>query len=74
MTLGVDTALVLHRAKYLGGWRLCGDLGATGGPLLLSALAATAALGLASLTLGLGGLAASAWVALCGPSRPHPPP
>ncbi|MFN8097600.1 MAG: MFS transporter [Dermatophilaceae bacterium] len=64
MTLGADTAPVLHRAKYLGGWRLCGDLGATGGPLLLSALAATAALGLASLTLGLGGLAASAWVAL----------
>ncbi len=63
MTLGADTAPVLHRAKYLGGWRLCGDIGATGGPLLVSALAAGASLAVASVTLGVGGLAAAGWVA-----------
>lgn len=63
MTLGADTAPVVHRAKYLGGWRLCGDIGASGGPLVVSAI--IAATGLASASLAVGGLAlaGTAWIA-----------
>ena len=35
MTLGADTAPVEGRAQYLGGWRLCGDIGGSGGPVLV---------------------------------------
>ena len=45
MTLGADTAPVEGRAQYLGGWRLCGDIGVSGGPVLVGALAAVAPLG-----------------------------
>ena len=39
-----DDARCRHRAhggrsQYLGGWRLCGDIGNTGGPLLVGAVA-----------------------------------
>lgn len=64
MTLGADTAPGVHRSKYLGGWRLCGDLGSMGGPLALGALTTAATLGVASVTLGLGGLATAAWIAV----------
>jgi MFS family permease len=37
MTLGADTAPVEGRAQYLGGWRLCGDIGISGGALLVTA-------------------------------------
>lgn len=63
MTLGADTAPVLHRAKYLGGWRLCGDLGSGGGPLLISILAAALSLAGAALALGALGLTAAGWIA-----------
>jgi len=63
MTLGADTAPVLHRAKYLGGWRLCGDLGSGGGPLLISVLAAALSLAGAALALGALGLTAAGWIA-----------
>ena len=45
MTLGADTAPVRGRSQYLGGWRLCGDIGNTGGPLLVSAVACGRAAG-----------------------------
>lgn len=63
MTIGADTAPVRGRSQYLGGWRLCGDLGNTGGPLLVSAVAAVAPLATASLAIGVLGLAGAAWVA-----------
>ncbi|HPF79648.1 MFS transporter [Nostocoides australiense] len=59
MTLGADTAPRLHRAKYLGGWRLFADIGMSGGPLTVSGLAALA--GLASVILGVGGVLAAGW-------------
>ena len=37
MTIGADTAPVRGRSQYLGGWRLCGDIGVSGGPLLVGA-------------------------------------
>jgi MFS family permease len=62
MTIGADTAPVLGRSQYLGGWRLCGDLGNTGGPLLVSAVAVVAPLATACLVIGALGLAGTAWV------------
>lgn len=61
MTLGADTAPLLGRSQYLGGWRLCGDLGNTGGPLLISAVAATAPLAAASVVVGLLALVGTGW-------------
>lgn len=62
MTIGADTAPVRGRSQYLGGWRLCGDVGNTGGPLLVSAVAAVAPLATASLAIGALGLAGTVWV------------
>ena len=62
MTLGADTAPTRGRSQYLGGWRLCGDIGNTGGPLLVSAVAVVAPLATACLVIGLLGLAGTAWV------------
>ena len=64
MTLGADTAPTVGRAQYLGGWRLCGDIGGTGGPLLVSAVAAVAPLAVASVVVGVLGLLGSGWVGL----------
>jgi MFS family permease len=62
MTLGADTAPALGRPQYLGGWRLCGDIGNTGGPLVVSAVAAVAPLATACLVIGTLGLVGAAWV------------
>ena len=63
MTLGADTAPTTGRAQYLGGWRLCGDIGNTGGPLLVAAVAAVAPLAAACLVIGGLGLLGTGWVA-----------
>jgi MFS family permease len=62
MTLGADSAPSEGRAQFLGAWRLCGDIGNTGGPLLVSAVAALAPLAAASLVVGGLGLAGAGWV------------
>ena len=62
MTIGADTAPEVGRAQYLGGWRLCGDIGNSGGPLLVSAVAAVAPLAAACLVLGVLGLLGTGWV------------
>lgn len=63
MTMGADTAPVQSRAQFLGGMRLCGDLGMASSPLLLSALAAIVPLAGAAVILGLLGAAGTGWVA-----------
>lgn len=63
MTLGADTAPRVHRAKYLGGWRLVADLGATGGPLLVSGVTLVAGLATASVVVGAGGVLVAGWLA-----------
>ena len=63
MTLGADTAPVVHRAKYLGGWRLCGDIGASGGPLVVSAIIAATGLASASQAQGWVGVSFTALLA-----------
>lgn len=62
MTLGADAAPQRGRAQFLGGWRLCGDLGNSGGPLLVSAVAAVAPLATACVAIGVLGLAGTGWV------------
>lgn len=52
MTLGADASPVQSRAQFLGGWRLCADLGHAGGPLVISAVSAVAPLAVATLTMG----------------------
>ena len=49
MTLGADAAPADGSSQFLGAWRLCGDIGNTGGPLLVSAVAAVAPLAVACL-------------------------
>jgi MFS family permease len=65
MTLGADAAPVDGRPQFLGAWRLCGDIGNTGGPLLVSAVAGVAPLAVACVTVGLLALAGAGWVGLC---------
>jgi MFS family permease len=49
MTLGSDFAPTLGKAEFLGLWRLIGDVGTAGGPLLVAGVAATVGLGPASI-------------------------
>lgn len=62
MTLGADAAPPRGRAQFLGGWRLCGDLGNSGAPLLVAAVAAVAPLATACIVIGLLGVLGTVWV------------
>jgi hypothetical protein len=62
MTLGADAAPVVGRGQFLGAWRLCGDIGNTGGPLLVGGLAALASLATASVVIGVLALVGAGWV------------
>ena len=65
MTLGADLAPVDSRGEFLGLWRLIGDLGSAGGPLIVGGIAGALALGAAALVIsGAGGLAASVFAFL----------
>lgn len=61
MTIGADAAPISGRAQFLGGWRLCGDLGNTGGPLLVSAVVAVAPLAAACVAVGVLAVLGAAW-------------
>jgi MFS family permease len=63
MTLGADHSPRVGRPHFLGMWRLMSDLGATGGPALLSALAAVLSLGAGVAVTGLIAFAAAAQLA-----------
>jgi MFS family permease len=55
MTLGADLAPKDRRGEFLGVWRLLGDVGSTGGPLLASLVAGFGGLGLSSVVCaGIG--------------------
>ena len=62
MTLGADKSPAIGRAQFLGGWRLFGDIGGSGAPLLLAGLAAVVPLASACLILGALGVAGTGWV------------
>jgi hypothetical protein len=63
MTLGADLAPAVGRAEFLGVWRVLGDIGTAGGPLAVAGVTAALTLGDASVTVGVLGLAAAAYVA-----------
>jgi hypothetical protein len=63
MTLGADCAPRDGRSQFLGGWRLCGSVGTSGGPLLVGAAAAVAPLAAASVLVGVLALLGAGWVA-----------
>jgi MFS family permease len=62
MTLGADHAPDAGRAQFLGAWRLCGDIGGTTGPVVISAVTAVAPLAAACVVVGLLGWLGTAWV------------
>lgn len=60
MTLGADLAPREATGEFLGVWRLIGDVGSTGGPLVVGAIADVVGLTLSALALsGVGVLAAA---------------
>lgn len=59
MTLGADSAPHDDRPRFLGIWRMLVDLGSSGGPLLLSTLAALVSLAAGISTIGALGLVAA---------------
>jgi len=59
MTLGADASPRVGRTQFLGIWRLISDMGASGAPVLLSAITAAASLAEASIVAGLLGFVAA---------------
>lgn len=78
MTLGADASPDAERTQFLGGWRLCADLGNAGGPLVISLVSALAPLAVAGVTMAALTWAGSAWLArwvpvyAVRPARLHP--
>lgn len=71
MTLGSDFAPAVGRAEFLGVWRLIGDVGTAGGPLVVAGTTAVASLGAASGAIGALGLAGAGLVLLRMPEPLH---
>jgi MFS family permease len=62
LTLGADASPEQDRTQFLGGWRVCSDLGNAAGPLVVSVVTALATLAAAAITMGLLTWAGSAWL------------
>jgi MFS family permease len=78
MTLGADLAPKEATGEFLGVWRLIGDLGGTGGPLVVGGIADALGLGIAAFTLAGIGLVAAGTLALfvretLAPAAPEAP-
>jgi MFS family permease len=71
MTLGADFSPSVARGEFLGVWRLIGDLGTAGGPLLVSGVTVATSLGAASLTTGGIGLVGAAIMYFMVPEPMH---
>ena len=69
LTLGADAAPVEGRSQFLGGWRLCSDLGNALGPLAIGGISVIATLGLASVVMGVVTWLGSGWLARFVPVR-----
>ena len=67
MTLGADASPPEARTQFLGGWRLCADVGRAAGPLALSGLSAIMTLGAASVVLGAGAVLGAVWLRIWVP-------
>ncbi len=71
MTLGADFSPDNGRSHFLGVWRFIADSGATGGPVLLSALTAAVSLAAGVWATGVLGFAAAAVFAIAIPRLKH---
>ncbi|WP_284755314.1 MFS transporter [Arthrobacter sp. efr-133-R2A-120] len=71
MTLGADFSPEKGRGQFLGLWRFISDAGATGGPVLLSALTAGVSLAAGVWATGVLGVAAAAVFAVVLPKLKH---
>ena len=69
LTLGADAAPAEGRSQFLGGWRLCADLGNALGPLAIGGISAIATLGLAAVVMGVVTWLGSGWLARFVPVR-----
>lgn len=69
LTLGADAAPVEGRSQFLGGWRLCADLGNALGPLTIGAVTAVATLGMAAVAMGAVTWLGTGWLARFIPVR-----
>jgi MFS family permease len=67
MTLGADASPTDGRTQFLGGWRLCADLGRAAGPLALSGLSAVMSLGASAVVLGVGAVLGAGWLRIWVP-------
>ena len=76
MTVGADFAPAIGRARFLGAWRLFGDLGTAGGPMIAAGIAGVVSLGVASVAMGAIGAAGASLIYLRMPEplRRGPPP
>jgi MFS family permease len=74
MTLGADLAPPGATGEFLGLWRLIGDTGGAGGPLVVGALADLIGLSLTALALSGVGLASAAVLALLVRETRHQAP
>lgn len=70
MTLGSDASPAIGRPQFLSGWRLCGDLGSSIGPLLITAVTAVGPLAAAAVLLGAVAWAGAGWLAAFVPDSP----
>jgi MFS family permease len=71
MTLGSDLAPKESLGEFLGLWRLIGDGGFTGGPVIVGAIADVLALGPAAIVMAVIGLASAGLFAF-GVPETHP--
>ena len=62
MTLGADSAPVVGRSQFLGGWRFVSVVGGSGAPALISLVTAQADLAAACLALGGLALLGTGWL------------
>jgi hypothetical protein len=71
LTLGSDLAPTESMGEFLGMWRLIGDTGQTGAPLVIGAIADALSLSMATLAIAASGLGAAAVLAFFVPeTRP----
>lgn len=73
MTLGADASPDDARAQFLGGWRLCSDLGNALGPLVISGVSVLATLAAAAWSLSALTYAGTGWLARWLPRRTREP-
>lgn len=69
LTLGADAAPIEGRSQFLGGWRLCADLGNALGPLTIGGITAVATLGVAAVAMGAVTWLGTGWLARFIPVR-----